>query len=244
MVDVAGSFCIDRYESHLVDVGSGEPLSPFYPPDSELARKLQTHWSRQQSTTTSRLGRELEIPELPESQRSSSVEPMAVSKGSTIPSGYLDGIEAERACRNAGKRLCSSEEWVTACRGEKNRQYPYGDKYVHGACNVFREAHPAALLHGNASEGHLDPRLNLVQSGAGALLRPTGGTPTCRSEWGNDAIYDMVGNLDEWVDDENGAFCGGFYARATKLGCDARITSHPRPYEDYSLGLRCCRSIH
>lgn len=244
MVDVAGAFCIDRYEAHLVDVASGEELSPYYPPEPSLARKLAEHWAREASRTQFVPRRDVKVPELPELppfQLSGRVEPTAVPKGNVVPSGYLDGIEAARACKNAGKRLCKPSEWMTACRGEKNRQFPYGDKYVQGACNVNREAHPAALLHGNASEGHLDPRLNLASSDAGPLLRKTGGTPTCRSEWGSDAIYDMVGNLDEWVEDENGAFHGGFYSRGTKLGCDARITSHPRPYEDYSLGVRCCR---
>jgi hypothetical protein len=51
----------------------------------------------------------------------------------------------------------------------------------------------------------------------------------------------MVGNLDEWVDDPRGAFLGGFYARATSNGCDARVSEHPPEYFDYSLGVRCCR---
>jgi formylglycine-generating enzyme required for sulfatase activity len=241
MVDVVGSFCIDRYEAQLVDVASKKPLSPYYPPVPSQARKLADYWQREQERASTELGRELMLPDLPSFQLSERVEPMAVATANVVPSGYLDGITAERVCKNAGKRLCTASEWVTACRGEKNRQYPYGGVYVPGACNVFREAHPAQLLHGNASEGHLDPRLNLVASSAGPLLRKTGGTPTCRSEWGNDAVYDLVGNLDEWVEDENGAFQGGFYARSTKLGCDARITSHPRPYKDYSLGVRCCK---
>jgi hypothetical protein len=49
----------------------------------------------------------------------------------------------------------------------------------------------------------------------------------------------MVGNLDEWVAD--GGFSGGFFSRGTREGCDARITSHPPEYFDYSLGARCCR---
>lgn len=241
MVDVAGSFCIDRFEAQLLDEQSGQVLSPYYPPEPGLAKKLRDHWMREQSESRVSLGRQLDVPELPAFQLEGGLSPMAVPKVNVVPSGYLDGVEAERACKNAGKRLCKANEWVTACRGELNRPFPYGDKYQSGTCNVFREAHPAHLLHGNASEGHLDPRLNLVASSAGPLLRRTGATPGCRSEWGEDAIYDMVGNLDEWVDDENGAFQGGFYARSTKLGCDARITAHPRPYEDYSLGVRCCK---
>jgi len=72
------------------------------------------------------------------------------------------------------------------------------------------------------------------------LLRKTGETPTCVSEWEGDGIRDMVGNLDEWIDDPEGTFLGGFYSRATRSGCDARISGHPIDYFDYSTGVRCC----
>jgi formylglycine-generating enzyme len=157
------------------------------------------------------------------------------------PNGYLSGTLAELACRNAGKRLCTLEEWIFACRGEAARKFPYGEHYDSARCNVFRSTHPAQVLHGDSSTGHLDPRLNLVEDADGPLLRKTGETPSCRSTWGNDAIEDMVGNLDEWVDAPEGAFLGGFYARSTREGCDAKVSSHPRSYFDYSLGTRCCR---
>ena len=54
---------------------------------------------------------------------------------------------------------------------------------------------PARILHGSASEGLSDPRLNLVKLENAALLRETGGSPLCASTWGKDAIYDMVGNV-------------------------------------------------
>jgi hypothetical protein len=54
-------------------------------------------------------------------------------------------------------------------------------------------------------------------------------------------IFDMVGNLDEWIADETGVFVGGFYSRATDKGCDARISNHSPNYYDYSVGTRCCR---
>jgi formylglycine-generating enzyme required for sulfatase activity len=54
--------------------------------------------------------------------------------------------------------------------------------------------------------------------------------------------HDMVGNLDEWVDDEEGTFRGGFYARASTKGCEAQVTSHSPDYFDYSTGARCCQN--
>jgi len=241
MVDVRGQFCIDRWESTLVDAKSGREMSPYYSPVSDRARKARDFWQNERANMGSAKARTLELPDLGDWQLRGHIEPMAVSKPGHIPSGYVDGNSAEKACERAGKRLCQSEEWITACRGEKAQPFPYGDHYEPGACNVFREAHPAVILHGDASIGHLDPRLNRVEGPEGPLLRSTGASSRCASNWGQDAVYDMVGNLDEWVEDANGAFQGGFYARATRSGCDARITAHPKAYADYSLGVRCCK---
>ena len=81
----------------------------------------------------------------------------------------------------------------------------------------------------------------VVESGVDPLLRVTGATSACASRWEDDAIYDMVGNLDEWIEDESGVFVGGFYARGTSKGCEARIEGHAAGYYDYSTGARCCK---
>jgi sulfatase modifying factor 1 len=235
MVDVRGRFCIDRYEATLVDA-QGRQLSPYFPPAWSDAQSL---FKRFRSFRTSRLGAP-EVPLLPDWQKDVTTV-LAQARPGVVPNGYLSGVVARAACAAAGKRLCTAAEWETACRGEQGFKFPYGPRYEAGRCNVFREAHPAYELHGNASEHHLDPRLNLVAGSEGPLLRKTGATPDCKSTWGDDAVYDMVGNLDEWIDDPGGTFAGGFYSRATREGCAARISSHPIEYFDYSLGVRCCR---
>jgi hypothetical protein len=74
-------------------------------------------------------------------------------------------------------------------------------------------------------------------------LRLTGATPKCSSPWNGDALYDMVGNVDEWVEGEKApAFVGGFYARSTTKGCEAIVDSHAAIYYDYSTGTRCCKA--
>lgn len=235
MVDVRGEFCIDRYEISLVDEASGRELSPYFHPTRHEVRAALDRYKEAETLASN----PPPMPHPPELQLEREVRPVARSARGVIPNGYLSGDLAEAACRSAGKRLCTQAEWVTACRGERGRQFPYGEKYEVGACNVFREAHPAAVLHGNASRHHLDPRLNLVAGPKGPLLRPTGSSPQCRSTWQGDGVFDMVGNLDEWLAD--GSFAGGFFSRATREGCDARISSHPPSYFDYSLGARCCR---
>lgn len=241
MVDVGGQFCIDRYEASLVDVRTGRRLSPYYHPTRGQTQVSYAQWQKLRLQMGSATARQMAVPAPPEWQLSEGFEPKAVSERGVVPNGYLNLEVAELACRNAGKRLCTLAEWKTACRGFQNRKYPYGSEYHQGTCNVFRDTHPAALLHDDASNGHLDPRLNQAEGKDGPLLRLTGATADCRSEWGADAAYDMVGNLDEWIDDPQGTFVGGFYSRGTREGCDARIETHPPQYFDYSLGVRCCK---
>lgn len=236
MVAIRREFCIDRYEASLADVQE-RSLSPYYPPaHDELVHVLGVF---RNVSPNGRRAPPLPLP--PDFSVDAGFEPRARSLPQVVPSGYMSGNMARRACENAGKRLCKPDEWVTACKGQRATKFPYGDSYADGVCNVFRDSHPAVLLHGDASKNHLDPRLNLMEDAQGPLLRKTGATQACRSDWGQDAIYDMVGNLDEWVDEPTGAFQGGFYARATREGCESRIAVHPPQYFDYSLGVRCCR---
>ncbi|WP_437676268.1 SUMF1/EgtB/PvdO family nonheme iron enzyme [Sorangium sp. So ce131] len=242
MVAVAGGrFCIDRFEAMLVDGATGAALSPDYPSTPNLLELTLAQWSTGRRRAGDVHARAFPLPLLPGWQRGRATAAAARSRLGVRPSGYTTGLVAESACAAAGKRLCSVDEFVTACRGEDDTLYPYGDTYEEGTCNVFRSAHPAALLHGNASIGHLDPRLNRARAGREPLLRETGASPRCRSRWGSDAVYDLVGNLDEWVDEPDGAFAGGFYSRSTRAGCEALVTAHPRTYLDYSTGVRCCR---
>ncbi|MBK7585676.1 MAG: SUMF1/EgtB/PvdO family nonheme iron enzyme [Myxococcales bacterium] len=241
MVDVQGRFCVDRYEASLVDVKQAREISPYYHPARMQAAREYGRWQRARLESEVTASRDMAVPVPPAWQLKEEFEPRAVVKAGVIPNGYVSGDRAAVACAGAGKRLCTQEEWVTACRGEKNRKFPYGDRYEQGRCNVFREAHPAQVLHGNASINHLDPRLLRVRSNGKPLLRKTGETPECKSEWGSDAIYDMVGNLDEWIDEPKGRFCGGFFSRSTREGCDASVSAHPPSYYDYSLGVRCCK---
>ena len=235
MVSIRGQFCIDRYEVSVVDARE-RALSPYYPPSHD---ELAHIWGVFRQVTPKNPAPPL--PQPPGFSLNEGFEARARSLPAVVPNGYMSGVMARRVCENAGKRLCEPAEWVTACKGQNATKFPYGNTYAEGVCNVFRASHPAVVLYSDASKNHLDPRLNLTSDAAGPLLRKTGATPRCRSDWGSDAVYDMVGNLDEWVDEPSGAFQGGFYSRSTREGCDARITVHPPAYSDYSLGVRCCK---
>ncbi|WP_146652012.1 hypothetical protein [Labilithrix luteola] len=84
-----------------------------------------------------------------------------------------------------------------------------------------------------------DPALGQVE---GALAQ-TGDHAECRNAFD---VYDMVGNLHEWVATDaslpHGTFAGGYYLDTTINGdgCRYRTVAHAHEYHDYSTGFRCC----
>jgi formylglycine-generating enzyme len=192
---------------------------------------------------------------------------VAEAKAGVKPQGYISQLEAANACENAGKRLCSLTEWYHACRGDKNTLFPYGPTYVAGRCNV-NKPHLLSMLHGNDPQawkydsGFNDPELDQRDG----FLAETGAYSECVSSAG---IYDLVGNLHEWVADRvdatmpdkvpltagireklrvnqgKGVFMGGFFSTLNQHGegCDFITMAHEPGYHDYSTGFRCCRDL-
>ena len=84
-----------------------------------------------------------------------------------------------------------------------------------------------------------DPGLGQVD---GALAK-TGEHDECVNGFG---VFDMVGNLHEWVATDpkavHGTFAGGYYLDTTINGdgCNYRTVAHAHDYHDYSTGFRCC----
>ena len=164
---------------------------------------------------------------------------VAATAPGVVPQGYISGDVAEAACEAAGKRLCTSDEWLAACQGAASRTYPYGEDYDPSVCNDTRSQHPIVELFGDEAswlpDQMNDPRLNQLPDS----LQPAGSYPDCVTPEG---VYDLHGNLHEWVADAEGVFRGGFYVDAVinGAGCSYRTSAHGRGYHDYSTGFRCC----
>jgi formylglycine-generating enzyme required for sulfatase activity len=212
-----GSFCIDRYEAALELKGAGKQRAP---------------WPSNESID----GNEAQLS--------------AVSRANQKPQGYISGEQAALACQNAGKRLCAPSEWKTACRGPEQSRYPYGNTRRAGVCNDRFDkptGHPVLrLFKQTKTRGDKpakmwsptfmnDPRLHELSD----TVTPTGSLPECTNGYG---VFDMVGNLHEWVADPKGTFMGGFFmdTHLNGEGCDYRTTAHHFGYHDYSTGFRCC----
>lgn len=164
----------------------------------------------------------------------------AVSRAGVLPQGYICGEQAARACGLSGKRLCTSREWLAACRGPRERAFPYGDNFVRGRCNVGRWLHPVVQYFGRTRR--VFTFINMNNAGINLqrdTVAPAGAFHRCVSPWG---VYDLVGNLHEWVADRGGTFRGGFYGNGTanSAGCYYATRFHGITYRDYSTGFRCC----
>ncbi len=168
----------------------------------------------------------------------------AVTRPGVVPQGYISGVQAAQACAATGKRLCTTEEWATACRGPDDTLYPYGNQHAKGRCNDDgRARHPVAEVTQRLRlprdrmwyEGMDHPMINQLDD----TLSKTGERSGCTNDYG---VFDMVGNLHEWTDDGSGTFRGGYYmdTRKNGEGCNYATTAHGKSYHDYSTGFRCC----
>lgn len=174
----------------------------------------------------------------------------ARSVAGAVPHGYISGIEAERACLGAGKRLCTSSEWLRACRGEAGNVYPYGNARRAGACNdAYAAGHPAATCFASTASWIYSELDYAGINQQPHTVAPAGSHAGCTTAEG---LFDMMGNLHEWVRDGAGTppvsavdFRGGFYADTSRNGegCLYATSAHGFSHWDYSTGFRCCADL-
>ncbi|MFO0676470.1 MAG: SUMF1/EgtB/PvdO family nonheme iron enzyme [Polyangiaceae bacterium] len=180
----------------------------------------------------------IEKPWSPFATPGKGVHVRAVSRPHVTPQGYVSAIVAAEACAASGKRLCRAEEWKQACRGSASSTFGYGEKRVARRCNDYGQSPMKTLARRGVPMSYRnmnDPALNQVEH----TVAKTGDHAACTNDYG---VYDMVGNLHEWVDDKAGTFQGGYF-QDTHIqgdGCSYTTTAHSASYHDYSTGFRCC----
>ena len=150
------------------------------------------------------------------------------------PVAYIDWCDAYAFCEWGGKRLCGqvgggalpigsmqtvTDQWFMACSRDGTRAFPYGDAYKPRACVGLDYGSTAPL--------------------AVASVR------SC--EGGFSGLFDMSGNVYEWIDacdDTSGegscVVAGGSFQVGTDRGlaCGEGRLSRASRYSD--VGFRCC----
>ncbi len=135
-----------------------------------------------------------------------------------VPVQNLAYAEAEAQCKKENKRLCTADEWETACSGTKKQQYPTAtSQYTGQVCNS---------LATNDSPNHIS------QSGS---------FEDCVAASG---AMDMNGNVAEWVSPQKKgmayAYGGSWLLPPDKATCSSRLEMNAGQGFPY-VGFRCCK---
>ena len=148
--------------------------------------------------------------------------------------------QAQAKCEADGKRLCTSSEWTTACEGPERTPYPNG--YERGACNVDQ---PYIMPNDQAFR---NPATRAQEIERLSQSEPAGARDECVSHYG---AYDLTGNVDEWVVNENGSPDSRPYQSGLKGGywgpvrnrCRPMTVDHNAWHAGYQIGFRCCADL-
>lgn len=155
------------------------------------------------------------------------------------PTVMVDFFEAQRWCKQRDKRLCSEQEFEAACEGPLLEPYFYGWAVNVTICNSnkpWKAFDDRKLLSGGPEARKEADRL---WQGT-----PSGAMPRCRTR---DGIYDLLGNVEEWVTSRPGrrwpgALMGGFWAKPW-TGCRGTNDAHEPKFAFYEVGFRCCKDV-
>ncbi len=155
------------------------------------------------------------------------------------PSVSVTFEEARDLCSSEGKRLCSAQEWTVACEGPEHRPYPHGFKRDPEACNYDKDyIIPDDFAYQN-------PLTRSAEIARVSQSEPSGSRKSCVSSAG---VFDMTGNVDEWVLNEGGSPQGPEFESGLKGGywgpvrnrCRPMTTDHNHWHHGYQIGFRCC----
>jgi sulfatase modifying factor 1 len=157
-----------------------------------------------------------------------------------LPQVMTTWNEAAAACRAAGRRLCTQDEWTFACEGEEMLPYPYGYERADGACTVDHRARaPDRVLLGSS-----DRAVSFAEAARVYEAAPSGSAGQCVSPFG---VYDLVGSVDEWTVNTSGvpfrsALKGGWWGRI-RGRCRPATLAHNEAFRYYQIGFRCCANV-
>ena len=142
----------------------------------------------------------------------------------------------EKWCAARHKRMCSEQEWETACEGPDYMPLSYGWSVDKKICNSDKQWRKVDFDVFNKGGAEADAESKKLWQGA-----PSGHYVDCVSPFG---VVDMQGNVEEWVTSRPsrkypGSLMGGFWAKPW-TGCRGTNDAHQPSFEFYETGFRCC----
>lgn len=155
------------------------------------------------------------------------------NKKGQLPIAKMSFYDAQNHCQSQGKRLCTAQEWTLSCSQGQGLRFAYGNAYQAGKCN--------------ANQVNQFGHTSLMQQQE--LHATSGAFFNCKTE---DDVYDLNGNLEEWVLDDwkgnPGALMGGaWYTYWSYADCSGAYSHQPdyrmpMDTQTESAGTRCCWS--
>ena len=131
------------------------------------------------------------------------------------PRDMVSQEQAEELCKQAGKHLCSIDEWQAACRGKDKTRFSYGDGYKQNKCDTNTKA-----------------------------MKRSGRKEQCRSWFGmydmNGNLWEWTSTKSK---DHPNMFlvAGGAWNTNNESKCtDSKFSFYPQNQYP-SVGFRCCR---
>lgn len=127
-------------------------------------------------------------------------------------------FEAEAYCKAIGGRLPTMQEWEKAARGTDGRTYPWGNEFQENYANTSETGNGGTVSVGTFDKG----------------ISPYG-------------IYDMAGNVWEWVDawDQSKRYRfvkgGSYFESSDKNSTTVTLSSIPDDMHVY-IGFRCAKN--
>jgi len=165
-------------------------------------------------------------------------KPFGVDAAENEPAVHLTFDEALRICRHAGKRLPSDAEWVKAAFLEQRQPAPAGwlagKRYAYP--NGDSPANSHSLDSASAAKG-VAPK--------GVLTRGTGHVPVMQTPPGVNGLWDMGGNVWEWVDSGAGqerVTRGASWWYGPERQREEDVATKPRDTRVVYIGFRCVQS--
>jgi hypothetical protein len=136
------------------------------------------------------------------------------NKKGAVPQSYVSLYQAMDSCFSIRKRLCTSEEWTSACSGPERWAYTYGDVYEWNTC-ATRDT----------------------------LAHRSGSKPECRGYFGLFDMSGNLAEWTSTPAPQDRAFnnvMGGFWTSGDQSRCaDARYSYFPQNKHN-PVGFRCC----